>query len=369
MKTTIGIDGNEANVEHKVGVSVYTLNLLVYFQSHASQDLQFIVYLRNRPRSDMPPATDFFSYQIIWGPVLWSQLFLPIYLWIYKLLGNSLFVFFSPAHYIPRSCPFKTVVTIHDLSYLYFPGEFLKKDLYQLKNWTEYALNISSKIIAVSKTTKKDIMHEYGIPNEKITVIYNGFENINKYSPRTQNKKVAYPYFLYIGTIQPRKNLKILITAFSQFRKTNPSYKLIIAGKKGWLYESIFQYVEQLGLKDHIVFPGFITEEEKDNLYKKAAAFILPSLYEGFGIPLLEAMSHGCPVISSFSSSLPEVGADACLYFDPKSSEDLVEKMTTIVLNKDLVGQLIKAGNKRIEAFSWITTGEETLQILLSTNK
>lgn len=365
----IGIDGNEANVEHKVGVSVYTLNLLMYFQSHASHDLRFIVYLRRMPRPDMPPATEFFSYKVIWGPTLWSQLFLPIYLWTYKLLGNSLHVFFSPAHYIPRLCPFKTVVTIHDLSYLYFPGEFLKKDLYQLKNWTEYALNASSRIIAVSKTTKKDIMHEYGIPDERITVVYNGFENINKRIPQGKDRKKTHPYFLYIGTIQPRKNLKILISAFSQFRKTNPTYKLILAGKKGWLYESIFQFVEQLGLKEHVVFPGFITEEEKDDLYKQATAFILPSLYEGFGIPLLEAMSHGCPVISSFSSSLPEVGADACLYFDPKNSEDLVEKMTSIVTNKDLARQLIQSGNKRIEAFSWITTGEQTLQILLSTTK
>ena len=170
----IGIDGNEANVLHKVGVSVYTINLLKYFHAQASEELQFVIYLRKPPQADLPQATDYFSYQIVWGPILWSQVFLPLHLWINKLMGKKLQVFFSPAHYIPRFCPFPTVVTVHDLSYLYFPHEFLKKDLYQLKNWTEYALKKSAQIIAVSKTTKKDIVHEYSIPERKIEVVYNG---------------------------------------------------------------------------------------------------------------------------------------------------------------------------------------------------
>lgn len=367
-KVIIGIDGNEANVAYKVGVSMYTLNILKYFQTQASQDLQFVVYLRNEPLSDLPATTEYFTYKIVWGPILWSQFFLPLHLWISKLLGKYLNVFFSPAHYIPRFCPFRTVVTIHDLSYLYFPNEFLKKDLYQLKNWTEYALKNSEKIIAVSKTTKKDIVHEYGIPDRKIEVIYNGYEDPIHGLAEIKEDNI-FPYFLYIGTVQPRKNLDTLITAFAQFRKTHPEYKLIIAGKKGWLYENIFIQVEKLEMKDHVLFPGFVSEEQKNNLYKKAAAFILPSLYEGFGIPLLEAMAHECPVISSFSSSLPEIGGEACLYFDPKSSEDLVEKLNTIITNKELVKKLIALGKKRITFFSWNETGKNTLHILQSINE
>lgn len=364
----IGIDGNEANVEYKVGVSVYTLHLLKYFHSQASKDLQFIIYLRNKPGNDMPQATKYFTYKIVWGPRLWSQLFLPLHLWIYKITGNMLDVFFSPAHYIPRFCPYKTIVTIHDLSYIYFPQEFLKKDLYQLKNWTEYALKNANKIIAVSKTTKKDIMHEYSIPDEKISVVYNGYDHLPIRLTATSGEKIN-PYFLYVGTIQPRKNLSLLITAFSQFYSTHPEFKLILAGKKGWLYEKIFKQVAFLGMTNCVNFPGFVSEEEKNNLYKGAAAFILPSLYEGFGIPLLEAMAHDCPVISSFSSSLPEVGGEACLYFDPKNSEDLMEKMTSLVTNKELRADLIVAGRKRIEAFSWEKTGKNTLHILQSINE
>ncbi|MCX6730431.1 MAG: glycosyltransferase family 1 protein, partial [Candidatus Roizmanbacteria bacterium] len=144
---------------------------------------------------------------------------------------------------------------------------------------------------------------------------------------------------------------------------------LIIAGKKGWLYENIFKQVKELEMEQNILFPGFVSDEEKDKLYKKAAAFILPSLYEGFGIPLLEAMAHECPVISSFSSSLPEIGGEACLYFDPKNSNDLVEKMNSITTNKELVARLITLGKKRIELFSWEETGKNTLHILQSINE
>ncbi len=305
----IGVDGNEANVEHKVGVSIYTYNLLSYFQAHSTSIVQFVVYLRSTPRADLPSEIEFFKYRIVWGPMLWSQLFLPLTLWIYKLSGKTLSVFFSPAHYIPRFCPFKTVVTIHDLSYLFFKSEFLKKDLYQLINWTRYAIEKSSKIIAVSKTTKKDLMHEYSTPENKIAVVYNGYEHGKTRATSHQPLVTDFPYFLYLGTIQPRKNLALLISAFTKFHTTHPSYKLIIAGKKGWLYETIFDLVHQLKMEKNIQFSGFVTDEEKMCLYKGATAFVLPSLYEGFGIPLLEAMSSGCPVVSSFSSSLGMKGA------------------------------------------------------------
>lgn len=364
----IGVDGNEANVELPVGVSIYTLNLLNYFQSKSSKDIQFIIYLRRNPRNELPRESTYFKYQVVKGRWLWSTLFLPIHLWMFKLAGKNVNVFFSPAHYIPRFCPFKTVVTIHDLSYVYFPDEFLKKDLYQLKNWTYYALTNSSHVIAVSKTTKKDIIKEYSVPDEKISVIYNGYENIESLTTSHQPLTTNHPYFLYVGTIQPRKNLSTLIGAFSQFHTKHPSFKLIIAGKKGWLYENIFQQVSQLQMTKSIIFPGYVDNDEKVKLYQGATAYILPSLYEGFGIPILEAMSYKCPVIASFSSSLPEIGGEACLYFDPNSVNDLLNKMETLISDKTLVKNLIEKGTKRIDSFSWETTGKQTLEVLLSVN-
>src|SRR3989344_7936592 len=172
----IGIDGNEANVSEKVGVSIYTLKLLEYFEKKATINQQFVVFLKNKPNIDLPPENEFYKYAVIRGNLLWSQTFLPLELYKRKALGQKIQVFFSPAHYIPRFCPIPTVVTIHDLSYFYYPDEFLKKDLYQLKNWTKYSVEKARKIIAVSNTTKKDLIKFYNLPEEKIEVIYNGYE-------------------------------------------------------------------------------------------------------------------------------------------------------------------------------------------------
>lgn len=372
---TIGIDGNEANVEQKVGVSVYTLNLLRYFHSKATPALRFIVYLKYTPSDVLPKQSPYFTYKVIHGPMFWSQLFLPIHLWFYKLMGGRLDVFFSPAHYIPRLSPFKTVVTIHDLSYLYFPGEFLKKDLYQLRNWTQYALKNAVKIIAVSDTTKKDIVKEYMVQEKKITVIHNGYNafsttklSTSHYPPFdfAQGKLSTTSYFLSVGTIQPRKNLSMLISSFALFHKNHPTYKLLLAGKKGWLYEDIFKQVVKMKMDKAVTFLGYVSDEEKINLFNNATAFILPSLYEGFGIPLLEAMSYGCPVISSNSSSLPEVGGNACLYFDPRNTTELVEKMELIISDKSVVNDLVTKGGEQIKSFSWEETGKQTLNVLVA---
>ena len=149
----IGVDGNEANVKKRVGVSVYALNLLKYFSRVATQEIQFNVYLKNFPLNDLPEENKYFRYCLINGKFLWSQIYLPLYLYRRKNID----VYFSPAHYLPRFCPVPQVVTIHDLAYLYYPEDFIKKDLWQLKNWTNFSINQAKRIIAVSKTTKKDL--------------------------------------------------------------------------------------------------------------------------------------------------------------------------------------------------------------------
>ncbi len=360
----IGVDGNEANVKKKVGVSVYTFELLHYFYSTKDKDNQFVVYLKNQPRHDMPTEDTFFKYQIVSGDFLWSQLFLPLNLY----LKQKVDIFFSPAHYAPRFCPVPIVVTIHDLSYFYYPDEFLRKDLYQLKNWTKYSAEKARKIIAVSKNTKKDLMKYYHVPENKVEVIYNGFNN--KLKIKNEKRKIklkSKKYILYLGTIQPRKNLGTLIAAFQLMLKEKPEYSLIIAGKKGWLYEKIFDRVKALNLEEKVIFTGYVNDEEKTELYENASIFVLPSLYEGFGIPLLEAMNFGCPLISSFTSSLPEIGGDACLYFDPTKPIELKEKMKEMIENTTLRQELIQKGKKRVHLFSWEKCGKETLNSIKNT--
>jgi glycosyltransferase involved in cell wall biosynthesis len=376
----IGVDGNEANVENKVGVSVYTFELLKYFAKKADINCQFIVYLKDNPGKELPQPKPYFNYRVIPGNFLWSQIFLPISLYIKRQID----VFFSPAHYSPRFCPIPTVVTIHDLSYFYYPNEFLKKDLYQLKNWTKYSIKNASKIIAVSKTTKKDLMRFYQIPEEKIEVIYNGyrtvksrhsvmlnsFQHLKEIPKQVRDDSRRKNYILYVGTIQPRKNLTTLIEALNLLLKEKPEYSLVIVGKKGWLYEKIFANVgnrHACSLQNKIIFTGYVNNRILISLYKNAAIFVLPSFYEGFGIPILEAMNFGCPVISSFTSSLPEIGADACLYFNPSSTKDLKNKMIQLLDNQQLRKELIKKGKKRVKLFSWEKCGRETLEVLKKT--
>jgi len=356
----LGVDGNEANVDRQVGVSVYTFNLLKYFKSQASPFLIFKIFLKEKPLPHLPKESKYFIYETISPKFLWTQLALP-----FRLYKKDVDIFFSPAHYGPRFCPVPLVVTIHDLSYIYYPQDFLKKDLFKLKNWTAYSVKKAKKIIAVSNSTKKDLINIYKIPSEKITVIYNGFNKYQGIKASSLKEEVIFSsYILYIGTLQPRKNLLNLIRAFYKFNQIHPDFNLIIAGKKGWLYERIFEEVENLGIEDKVFFTDYVTNHQLVFLYENAFCLVIPSFYEGFGLPLLEAMNFSCPVIASFSSSLPEIGGDACLYFDPHNINDLTEKMLKLKNNPELRKELIKKGKERIKIFSWEKCGKETLKIL-----
>lgn len=362
----IGIDGNEANVKERVGVSVYTQNLLYYFKKKASSNLRFKVFLKNRPLTDLPNNTPYFSYEVIKGKFLWSQIFLPLRLYQKKDID----VFFSPAHYGPRFLSMPLVVTVHDLSYLYYPNEFLKKDLYQLRNWTKYSVKKAVKVIAVSNTTKKDLIKSYHLSENKIEVIYNGYEKyFNVVRSKLKVKEMNKPYILYVGTLQPRKNIKTLLQAFYKFNQIYPEYELIIAGKKGWLYDQIFTKVADLGLEDKVFFTDYISDYQLVYLYENAFCLVMPSLYEGFGIPILEAMSFDCPVISSFASSLPEVGGDACFYFDPTNANELVEKLLKLKNSSQYRNELIEKGRKRVKLFSWKICADKTLVAITAAAK
>ena len=258
----------------------------------------------------------------------------------------------------------KSVVTIHDVSYAYVPNEFLKKDLYQLIHWTRSSVEKASEIIAVSETTKNDLIKQYGINEKKVRVIHNGYT-----APvgTAKRKKDQQPYILYVGTLQPRKNIITLIEAFERLHTLHPEFRLKLAGKKGWMYESTIEAAHSSSAASAIDFLGYVSDEQKQELYANASCFVLPSLYEGFGIPLLEAMSNGCPVIAADSSSLPEVGGDACLYFNPHQSDSLFNGLNRLISDSSLSHSLIKKGYVRASQFSWASCADKTLDILIRT--
>lgn len=360
----IAVDGNEANVENKVGVSVYTYELLHYFQKNASKDIQFVVFLREPPNKTLPSTGPYFSYTVVPGPFAWSQIFLPLYLLYHWLKGIRYSVFFSPAHYAPRFILCKSVVTIHDLSYMLYPSEFLKKDLYQLIHWTRYSVHNATCIIAVSHTTKNDIAKYYGINENKIHVVHNGFTITNKKQNASREWK---PYILYVGTIQPRKNIKTLVNAFSLFQEKHPEFSLKIVGKKGWMYEDTINHIQSSKAHSNIELLGFVDDQQKNDLYRYAFCTVLPSFYEGFGLPMLEAMNEGCPVIAANTASLPEIGGDSALYFDPLSPQTLLSQLERLHDNPEMRLSVIQNGISHVSQFSWDTCGEQTLAILRKT--
>lgn len=377
----IGIDGNEANVERRVGSNQYAFELL-----HALYDLpeakkhEWIIYLRDTPLPDMPKETSWWKYKVFGPKRLWTQFALPFALFF----GERPEVFFTPGHYRPRWSPIPTVVSIMDLGYLRMPSQFTRRDLYQLTSWTAHSIKKAEHLIAISESTKRDIIMYYKIPRSKITVTYPGYDKVRyqvsgiKYQEIEKIKKrygIKNDYILFLSTLKPSKNVEGLIEAFGLLgnwdtRKKTPSnpvtqqpsdLQLVIAGKKGWLYESIFEKVKQLVLEDNVIFTDFVPDEDVPPLMSGAKVFVLPSFWEGFGIPVVEAMAVGTPVVVSTVGSLPEVVGDAGILVNPDDPGDIARGIKEALKNHDA---LSKKGLARAKNFDWRKTAKKTLSVL-----
>lgn len=398
----IGIDGNEANVEKKVGIGEYAFELIKQFYElrMTNDELCFVIYLKEPPREEMPKGDERWQYKVIGPKKMWTQLALPLHLFI----GNPRpDVFFTPSHYAPRFALMPTAISIMDLSYIHFPKLFNKHDLYQLTNWTKYSARQARHIFTISNASKDDIIKEYHVAPNDVTVTYLGIREEAKGKTMSQHELIqkygiCKNYILFVGTLQPRKNITRLIEAFSYLEgpvrgfpsadarlapsanklrvsgslstsATPKDLELVIVGKKGWLYEDILAAPEKYGVMDSVKFLDFVPTEDLPSLYEHALCYVLPSLYEGFGLPVLEAMKYGCPVITSNVSSLPEAGGDAAIYVDPKNVEDIAQKMQQVISDEKLRGQMSKKGLEHIKKFSWEKAAKETLGVLQSLGK
>lgn len=362
----IGIDGNEANVEKKVGISEYAYQLLSQF--YKNEKIEFSIYLKNHPREDMPKERKGWKYIIVGPKKFWTQIGLPVYLFTHFPRPD---IFFSPTHYAPRFSPVPTAISVMDVSYLRFPDLFAKKDLYQLVAWTGYSARHAKKIFTISESSKNDILKAYKKRPEDVIVTYPGIKQEG--SLRMPDKKeiqekfeLSQEYILFVGTLQPRKNIERLIEAFSEVLKNKKyeHYQLVIVGKKGWLYEQILEAPKKFGISHAVKFLEFVSDTDLPALYTHAKLFILPSLYEGFGLPVVEAMKYGVPVITSEVSSLPEAGGDAAVYVDPENSESIVKAMEKVLGDSKLRADMIKKGYEHIKAFNWEKTAKTTLEVL-----
>jgi len=363
----IGIDGNEANIENRVGVGQYAFNLLknIYL---ADQKNQYIIYLKNQPLSDLPKERQNWHYKVFGPQKLWTKIALPIHLFTQP---EKLNVFYSPSHYSPKFAPCPTVPTIHDLGYLQFKNQFNKKDLYQLINWTQESIKKATHIITVSNFSKTEIEKTYNINPERITIAYNGVDEPLKIDAKDQQKILSNysvkskKYYLYLGTLKPNKNIPFLIRSFAEFLKiTDQETKLVIAGKKGWLFDEIFETVKKESVEDNIIFTDFVDNYQKTILYQNAKALIMPSIYEGFGIPVIEAMKLNTPVISSNITPLKEVIGDNGFYFDPDNQEELVHQLVNFErLNSKEIKEMTDKAKTRADFFTWKNTAKSVISV------
>ncbi|OGI25507.1 MAG: hypothetical protein A3J76_03625 [Candidatus Moranbacteria bacterium RBG_13_45_13] len=275
----------------------------------------------------------------------------------------------------------KLVLTTHDISFNFFPQYIRFSDLFFLKTLIPRSLRRADRIVTVSKNEREQIINFYKIPSEKVNFAYNGvdFEIFNQTIPEEAleriRKKYGLPekFFLYVGTLQPRKNIPALIQALAIFYKKYKmnDIKLVIAGnRKARNFDpEIDKTIEKYNLRDSANFPGWVDEKDKPALYKLAECFVFPSLYEGFGIPIIEAMAAGLPVVSSDKSCLPEVGGDAALFADPGDPEEFAKKIHEILSDKNIREDLVRKGASCAQEFSWQKTAEKTLEIYQSLEK
>jgi glycosyltransferase involved in cell wall biosynthesis len=362
-----------ADLDHQRidGTRVYILNMLRRFGDLSLND-EFNIYHRREFNPELiPPNFQNYHVKKVTAPFFWTQTGFAS-----ALEKDKLDVLWMPMQNIPlmRSRHLKTVTTIHDLAYKYFPKYFPKKDLFELNLLGGWAIRKSDKIIAVSESTKKDILKFYPkIKAEKIKVIYHGFDpeiyaqenDLIKEKGVRQKFGIMGNYILYTGAIQPRKNLRILISAFEIYKKNSGSnVNLVLAGEKAWLWESIEKRVKISKYANDIIMPGKIQFEDLGHLMRGASLYVYPSLYDGFGITVLEAMAARVPVICANNSSLPEVGGDAVLYFDTKNTVMLAEKIQDLLRDEALKNDLIEKGLQQIKKFSWDKCAEETLEWL-----
>lgn len=362
----IGIEAERANNRIKTGVEHYAKQLILGFAQANTKD-QFILYLRSQPEDWIKQLPKNFSYKVMPFPKFWTTIRLSL-----EMLLHPPDVLFIPASSMPLIHPKKTVVTVHDLAFLYYPDTYtyFTRNFHTFEDWL--VKKFAWKIIAVSASTKNDLVKEYGINPERITVVHHGYEsaqsaNIKYQTSNIKNEiqeKLPKQYVLFLSTLQPRKNLEGLILAFRELKDEHPElpHKLVVVGKPGWKFEKILETIE--AHKDVVVYLHYVSDADRSLVLSRASALVLPSFYEGFGMQILESFDAGIPVVTSSVSSMPEIAGEAAEYCDPHSRESIKKALRSVLLDAARAEQLASAGKERLKQFSWEKCARETLTLL-----
>lgn len=297
-------------------------------------------------------------YRRIWDivPISYNSLFPE---------GAELTIFFN--YVVPPRIRGRVMTVIHDMTYLRFPETMDEKNLRRIQKGIQYSVERSGQVLTVSEFSRQEIITLLGIPKEKVSVVRNApslCKETADFGECSRKWGVSGPYLLYVGTIEPRKNIARLLQAFDLLKERyDIPHQLVLAGGKGWKSEEIYRTAAKISHTGSVIFTGYISDAEKNALYQNADAFVFPSIYEGFGIPPLEAIYHGCPVICSNAASLPEVVGDAAEMVDPLEIESITNGIWRVLSDQEHTKNLVKRGYEQVKKFTWEASANRLMEI------
>lgn len=373
----IGVDARRLREKNLTGIGMYVYYIIKYLQDYDKKN-EYILYMDREPVHLKNVAKNF-TIKIIKGNKLEKKIGS---LWLEYKLGkylkeDNIDVFWGPEQVLPKIPPHtKSVVTIHDVALWVNENWGKRSNVVIQKLLVPKALRRTDRIIAISEATKRDLENIFHIEKNKISVVYDGLYTMN--SPKVSDKSIADTkrkygingrYFLYLGTLEPRKNVDLIIKAFDELCNKYSDTYLVLAGGLGWKYENVLKEIEKAKNKEKIIRTGYVSQQEKMDLFSSTEAFIFPSHYEGFGAPVIEAMYMNALVITASNSSLPEVGGDAAFYIKDENDEMelnlLMENILLMSINERK--NRIEKGIRQYQKFPLDKCAKETLEVLTRT--
>ncbi len=361
----IAIDASPAAKKRRTGTEFYTLHLILALARLDSTN-QYTLLLNDRVPEEFGDLPSNFVPLEIPRRTLWAQTRMAT-----ELRRLKPDVFFAPANVIPFLRPPRCVTTIHDVAFHYFPECYSPLARWYLELTTRFALRTAAKIIAVSQATKDDLVRIYGVDPARIEAVLSGLTVTEAELPTPdqvaatlERYEITPPYLLFLGRLETKKNVARIVQAFLRLKERGLPHQLVLGGTPGVGFEEVARLINASPHGVDVVLTGYVGRE-KAGLFAGAEAFLFPSLYEGFGFPILEAAAYGVPVVTSDTSALAEVAGEAALLVDPLDVEGIAQATLRVIMDRALRSELVRRGRDRLRAFDWGVTAGRVLEVLL----